>query len=185
MSDLKPENGRILISEPFMMDPSFKRTVVLLCDHQDEGSFGLILNRPLNMNLNEVLPELELHDFPLYYGGPVGKDTLHFIHAKEDMFEDALPISSGLAYGGDFERLKQLLEDKEFNNESIRFFVGYSGWSAGQLDLELKEKSWIVSKTEKEDVFDSKSSEMWESSLVNMGGSYQLMAKFPEDPSLN
>jgi len=166
------------------MDPSFKRSVVLLCDHQEEGSFGLILNRPLNMNLNEVLPDLEF-DFPLFYGGPVGKDTLHFIHSKEDMFEDALPVSKGLAYGGDFDRLKELLSGDTFDLENIRFFVGWCGWSAGQLDEELKEKSWIISDVENEKVFQRKSSKMWEASLNDMGGTYQLMAKFPEDPSLN
>lgn len=181
---MQPESGRILISEPFMMDPSFKRSVVLLCDYQEEGSFGLILNRPLNMNLNEVLPELE-YDFPLFYGGPVGKDTLHFIHARGEMFEDALPVTPDLAYGGDFDRLKELLKEETFDSSNIRFFVGWCGWSAGQLDDELKEKSWIISEVDNDKVFESRSSSMWEASLNDMGGSYQLMAKFPEDPSLN
>ncbi len=185
LKKLDPKTGSILISEPFMLDPNFKRTVILLCDHQDDGSFGLILNRPMTNTLNEIIPDLGEAPFPLYYGGPVATDTLHYIHTGEVELEEIMPIKTGLVYGGDFEIVKELLVQKRLKQESIRFFIGYTGWSGGQLKEEISENSWIVGETDPDKVFSSNENTMWTKSLESLGGSYGLMAKFPENPNLN
>jgi putative transcriptional regulator len=165
--------GMLLIAEPFLKDPNFKRTVVLLCEHQDAGSFGFVLNRELEQTLEELLPDLEGMDNPVYYGGPVQKDTLHFLH----QYPELIP--------GGFDLAIQFLREKKIDPDKIRFFIGYSGWTGGQLELELKENSWLLTPALQELVFHRKMDEIWKDSLRNMGGDYEMMINFPVDPSLN
>lgn len=176
------ESGDLLLADPFMKDPHFKRAVVLMCEHNDEGSFGLILNRRTEFMLNEII------DFPVfesyaYYGGPVGQDTLHFIHKYGEMIEDSRPLKAGVSWSGNFDQLKLLVESNQIEPSGIRFFVGYSGWGAGQLEAEMKENSWIVAKHY--DKILQNDHELWKRVLHTLGGEYPMMANFPEDPSLN
>jgi putative transcriptional regulator len=175
----------LLIAEPFLKDPNFMRTVILLCEHQDAGSFGFVLNRHIEQTLEELIPELVGIDLPVFYGGPVQKDTLHFLHQYPVLIPGGLEVADGIFWGGDFDLAIQLLRDEKIDHKKIRFFVGYSGWTGGQLDEELKIKSWLMTPAERKLVFHGTLEEVWKDSLRHMGGDYEMMVNFPLDPSLN
>lgn len=182
-----PEKGDFLISEPFLPDNNFSRSVVLLCEHNEEGSFGFVLNRTSNLRLSDLLQEVHSKvDFEVFVGGPVQQNTLHFIHQMPNYLENSIEIKNGVYWGGNFEQLKILLENDNVNSKEIKFFVGYSGWGEGQLVDELKVNSWIVSKnTDVGQVFNTKSDALWKEALEKMGGKYKMFSKYPENPRLN
>jgi len=182
---IKPEKGRLLISEPFLPDPNFERTVVLLCEHNDEGSFGFVLNKPSILKVSEVMEELTEMENLVYVGGPVQQDTLHFIHRNASL-ENAVEIVDKIYWGGAFENLMILLESKQINSTDIRFFLGYSGWGPGQLDAELDQDSWIVCDYVTDQLlFDTGPDVMWRKALENMGGRFSMYSNYPVDPRLN
>jgi putative transcriptional regulator len=182
---MNPSTGTLLIAEPFLKDPNFMRTVILLCEHQDEGSFGFVLNRELGSTLEELLPNVTQLHIPVYYGGPVQPDTLHFLHACPEGITGGLEVSEGVYWGGDFSQAMALLESGELDPDKIRFFIGYSGWTGGQLDNELKENSWLLAHSTKGLVFHNDHKEIWKDSLRHLGGEYEMMINFPTDPQLN
>ena len=182
---IKPERGRLLISEPFLPDPNFERTVVLLCEHNDEGSFGFVLNKPSILKVSEVMEELTEMENLVYVGGPVQQDTLHFIHRNASL-ENAVEIVEKIYWGGAFENLLILLESKQISSTDIRFFLGYSGWGPGQLDAELDQDSWIVCDYVTDQLlFDTGPDVMWRKALENMGGRFSMYSNYPVDPRLN
>lgn len=182
---LKPSAGILLIADPFLKDINFMRSVVLLCDYQKEGSMGFVLNRLLKNTLDEILPEMEGVRLPVFMGGPVQTDTLHFLHICPDMIPGSQEITDGIYWGGDFEMVKDLLHKRMIDPHSIRFFVGYSGWGVEQLDEELKSESWITSMANKKLVFDNRTEDIWKESLKLLGGEYSRMTNYPIDPQLN
>lgn len=182
---LLPKKGRILVSEPHLPDPNFERSIVLICEHNKEGSVGFVLNKPSNSAVSELLEGINSFDLPVFIGGPVEQDTLHFIHRYESL-EGATEIGDGIYWGGDFERLLFLLESKQLLPEDIKLFLGYSGWAAGQLDEELAIDSWIISdRVDDELLFETDSSKMWRKALQLMGGRFSVYSNYPIDPRLN
>lgn len=182
----KPAKGDLLISEPFLPDPNFERSVILICEHNEEGSLGFVLNKPTEHQLSEVLEVADFLEKQLYQGGPVQLNTLHFIHRAGNMINDGMSVRDGVYWGGNFEQLLSLMNTRQLNPEDIKFFVGYSGWSPGQLEEELKEDSWFVYKqTSAFDVFDSSAQDLWRKVLKNMGGKYRMFSNYPTDPRLN
>ena len=182
---IKPEKGRLLISEPFLPDPNFERTVVLLCEHNEEGSFGFVLNKPSILKVNEVMEELTNLDNLVFVGGPVQQDTLHFIHRNATL-ENAVEIVERIYWGGAFENLMLLLETRQIAAGDVRFFLGYSGWGPGQLEAELEQDSWIVCDYVTDQLlFDTGSDVMWRKALENMGGRFSVYSNYPVDPRLN
>lgn len=179
-----PAVGKLLIAEPFLGDPNFERSVVLLCEHNEEGSFGFVLNQAANLELNDVLSQPTSTHLPLYVGGPVGQNTLHFVH-RLVFLEDAVELGNGLFWGGDFEQMTSLLNIGKISERDVRFFVGYSGWGSGQLDQEMKQKSWIVSQTTADFVFETPTDQFWRAVLRQMGGEYRVKSHYPTDPRLN
>lgn len=161
------------------------RTVVLLCDHQAEGSFGFVLNRPLKYTLDEVMPELEGVKLPVSFGGPVQADTLHFLHLCPDQIPGSQQLTDGIFWGGDFSMVKDMLRNDRLDQRKIRFFVGYSGWGGNQLEDELKGNSWITAMAKKRLVFTSDIDNIWKESLSMLGNDYSMMTNFPIDPQLN
>ena len=182
---IEPASGILLISDPFLRDPNFMRTVVFLCEHQDQGSFGFVLNRKYENTIDELIPELEGHKIPVYYGGPVQMDTIHFLHQYPDEIPGGLEVINGVYWGGDFEKVVEMIKNEELEQNKIRFYIGYSGWSSGQLDDELKEKSWLTVKATRKLVFHRKFEEIWKEALKHLGGDYEMMINFPIDPQLN
>jgi putative transcriptional regulator len=160
-SRIKPNTGRILISVPFLQDFYFKKSVVLLAEHGSEGSFGIIINKPVEVKLSDIASEFEGFDAPVFLGGPVKTDSLFFIHTRPDLIDEGMPILDGLYWGGNIDTVKHLIKQGRLNKSEIRFFIGYSGWVANQLNRELEEKSWVVSLTNPAQVFRSNPLELW------------------------
>lgn len=168
-----------------MQDPYFKRTVVLLCDHNDEGTFGFILNKFVELSLKEILDDIPDFDASVGLGGPVESSNLYYLHNLGDKLSGSVQINEGVFLGGDYEQLKIKLLAEEISPENIRFFVGYSGWGNEQLAEEIKEESWYVTDLNGLNIIDSESGDLWKEALKNMGGEYANLAHFPADPSLN
>ncbi|MCA0366105.1 MAG: YqgE/AlgH family protein [Bacteroidetes bacterium] len=181
---MKNLTGKIIIAEPFLGDPNFERAVVLICEHNDAGSFGLVLNQPIKQKLADVIAEIYA-DFPLGIGGPVEQNTLHFVHTSGSLIDEAINISDNLYWSGDFETAKSLLNTGILKPDSIKFFLGYSGWGPGQLEAELAENAWMVSEISSEKIFENKSGTFWREVLRDMGGNFKVMANYPIDPRLN
>ncbi|MEY4875486.1 MAG: hypothetical protein RL708_635 [Bacteroidota bacterium] len=183
----QPQKGNLLIAEPFLLDNYFSRSVVLLCEHQTEmGSVGFIINRILSEKLENFFPELEnIQSIPVFFGGPVHSDRLHFIHSLGEQIKDGVEILDGVFWGGDFKLVKKLLLKNEIDLSKIKFFLGYSGWDKTQLDKELTEDAWIISESENEIIFSENDNEIWRQSLKKLGGDYAVMSNYPIHPSLN
>lgn len=180
-----PAKGKLLISEPFLSDHQFRRTVVLLVEHNEEGSVGFVLNRPINSKLMDLMEGIPNIESPIFLGGPVEQDTLHFIHRWENQIFGTKYIADGLHWGGDFAEITQKLALGIVNSQDIMFFVGYAGWSAGQLAEEIAQKSWIVAPLEVELLFQNNPENLWRNVLKTLGKEYQLMSNYPEDPRMN
>ncbi|NNF36138.1 MAG: YqgE/AlgH family protein [Saprospiraceae bacterium] len=183
---MKAKTGDVLLAEPFMLDPHFKRGVVLLCDHtEEEGSVGFILNKPISSKVNELINDFPDFDAHIYYGGPVATDTIHYIHNVGDLLEESTEIISGVYWGGNFEKLKFLISSELILPENIRFYVGYSGWSAGQLEEELKTGSWVISDMHPNYAFKTKAKSLWKKVMKNKGKTYTVIAQMPDSFILN
>jgi putative transcriptional regulator len=182
----QPAKGALLISEPFLPDPNFERSVILICTHDDQGSFGFVINKPTEYRLSELLDEVDHFDKIVYSGGPVEANTLHFIHRRPDLISGGEELGNGICWGGDFERLMSLINTRQLAEEDVMFFLGYSGWAEGQLAGELNEKAWFVyPDTSPEQVFDQSAEQVWRNVLRHMGGKYRMYSNYPTDPRLN
>ncbi len=181
-----PEAGDVLLSEPFMDDPYFGRKVVLLCEHNEEGSFGFVLNNYIDIDLNEVMDDLPALQARISVGGPVKNSNLYYIHTRPDI-PDSVPVVDGVYMGGDFDLIKSMIQRGELAASQIRFFIGYSGWSAKQLDEEILSRSWFVSKAGQGDILrtDEDNETFWKRLISGMGNGYDHIANAPSDPSLN
>ena len=178
--------GNLLIADPFLKDPNFQRTVVLLCDHQAEtGSIGFVINRKYGKTVGELISQLETCALPVYYGGPVQTDTIHFLHTCPHLITDGLSIGNGIYWGGDFATAAQLLRNNEIETGDIRFYLGYSGWGVAQLADEMKEKTWLTTEANIKLVFHKNVSFIWQDSIRQLGGEYEQLNHYPIDPQLN
>ncbi|MGZ8510136.1 MAG: YqgE/AlgH family protein [Chitinophagaceae bacterium] len=182
---VEPGPGILLIADPFLKDPNFLRTVVFLCEHREEGSFGFVLNRKYENTLDELIPEVEGFKLPVFYGGPVQMDTIHFLHQYPVDIPGGEEVMKGIYWGGDFTKAVEMIKNGEMDFKKIRFYIGYSGWANGQLDTELKEKSWLTVKANRKLIFQTSAEEIWKESLRHLGGDYEMMIHFPTDPQLN
>lgn len=194
MPDLDLVPGTLLVAPPTLGDPNFRRSVVLLCEHHPaEGSFGLSLGRPLEqdlalsdvLDLGDPAARLAGEDFPLVLGGPVQPETLHYLHRHPGAVPGATEIAEGVWWGGDFEDVKQLLAEGTASLQSLRFFLGYAGWGAGQLRAELDQDGWILAPADAGVVFPESLDAFWRQIMRRMGGEYALLSNFPDDPRMN
>lgn len=183
---LEPEQGNLLLSEPTMNDFYFGRSVILLVDHNEsEGSFGIIMNKSLNVRLAEIVDVFEDFDAPVYLGGPVAENQIFFMHTLGDIIPGTCKIMEGLYWGGDTDTLNELIAQGIVNQHNVRFFLGYSGWDAGQLVDELSRNSWIVSKTNSKTLLSTPTDQMWKSFVARMGKEYGMWTRFPKNPEEN
>ena len=184
-NNVLPSRGRILISEPFLRDATFGRSVILLVDHTDEGSMGLVINKQLPLFLNDIIMEFKyLDEIPLYKGGPIATDTLFYLHTLSDI-PGSISISKGLYLNGDFDEIKKYILQGNKISESIRFFLGYSGWDSEQLNNEIRENTWLVSEEEKSYLMKNNIKDMWRTALEKLGSKYETWSRFPQVPTLN
>jgi putative transcriptional regulator len=179
------KSGQILLAEPFMQDPYFRRAVVLLCEHHEEGSIGFILNKSIDMKVNDLMSDFPAFDAEVFYGGPVQTDTLHYVHNVGDLLDDSIRVAEGVWWGGDFEKLKVLITNGLIEPKNVRFFVGYSGWSGGQLDEEMEYGSWVTAPMDANYLFRSKATQLWSQVMYNKGDLYEIIADMPDVVSWN
>jgi putative transcriptional regulator len=184
-SNLQVKSGQILLAEPFMQDPYFRRGVILLCEHNAHGSLGFILNKSIDMGLNELMSDFPPINSEVFYGGPVQTDTLHYVHNVGDLLDDSVQVADGIWWGGDFEKLKFLIQSELILPRNIRFFVGYSGWSGGQLEEELETGSWVVADANTNYIFKAPYQRLWSQAMAHKGNTYEVIAELPEQMSWN
>lgn len=185
---MAPSAGTLLLAAPALADPNFRRAVILLCAHNAEGTFGLVLNRPLPLQLGDVLEEPALPgamDRRLYQGGPVQIETLHFLHAEPDAVPDAVRIVDGVGWGGSFDEAIARLAEGAIASDAVRFFLGYAGWGPDQLHEELEEGSWIVAEASADLIFEEGDDALWRRLMRGLGSEYALLANYPDDPRMN
>ncbi len=186
LSTTLPSAGKLLISEPFLNDPNFKRSVILLAEHTEEGTLGFILNQPSTLLIKDLVPDLWEANYPVFIGGPVEVDTVHFIHRCYDKLNSGEEIANGIYWGGNFETLKILVNNNSISENEVKFFLGYSGWGEGQLKEEIDTNTWIVSEKYNQDVvFSHNEEELWRKAIIYLGTKYAHVSNFPSDPSLN
>ncbi|HOK37906.1 MAG: YqgE/AlgH family protein [Bacteroidales bacterium] len=182
-NDIPPKCGRILISEPLLCDDVFSRSVVLLTDYFKDSFMGLVLNKPYQFKLHEMLDGINNTEILLYSGGPVDRDILYFLH-KFSFIDEAVEIIPGLFLGGNVDQIFELINSGMANNSNLKAFVGCSGWAPGQLEEEILFNSWLVAETNIDFVFNN-DSDLWKKSLDFVDSRYQIWKLFPIDPDLN
>jgi putative transcriptional regulator len=177
--------GDILISEPFLGDQNFERSVIVICENNEEGTLGFIFNKPSVLTLDKVMNEVDNCEEILFTGGPVARDSLHFMYRKNEVLEGSHEIADKLYWGGNYEQLFEMIKSNKLPAKNFRFFLGYSGWAAGQLDEEVDSNSWIITSAKADELFDIPAEELWRELLKNMGGKYKMISNYPTDPRLN
>jgi putative transcriptional regulator len=182
----KLKKGSLLIAEPSMIgDLSFNRSVILLADHNTNGSVGFIINKPLKYTLNELIPEIKAA-FRIYNGGPVEPENLYFIHDIPDLIPNSIEISNGIYWGGEYDTIKNLINNNKINKNNIRFFLGYTGWGENQLNKETEASSWIVAENKyKNKIIGKSASRFWQDKIMELGGEYLIWYNSPKNPYLN
>lgn len=183
--DKIPEKGKILISEPFLPDSFFNRSIVYLTDHNPQGSVGFILNKKLDLTVSSAITGFRGWNENLSMGGPVSPDTLHYLHNLGDLIPKSVPVDGNIFWGGDIDFIRQLVKSGKILQSQIRFFLGYSGWSAGQLEKELNENSWVIARVKSDIVLDNKGDDTWKRVLRSFNNKYRMWADFPDSPEMN
>ncbi|MEQ8908792.1 MAG: YqgE/AlgH family protein [Vicingaceae bacterium] len=185
LSKIEPKKGRFLVSEPFMDDPYFKRSVVFLTEHNDEGTVGFILNQPLDIKLSDILVDFPDFDANVFLGGPVQPQNLFYLHRKGELIPESVKVNEDIYWNGNFESLKAMIQQGEIDPLEIKFFLGYSGWDRDQLRDELSGDSWFVQESNSEIILDSSEADLWKKVMQQAENDIALMANFPENPNLN
>ena len=182
---LKPKKGRLLISEPSMEDSNFFRSVILLAVHNKNESVGFVLNQPTKIKVHHLIENFPKSSFPIYIGGPVEKQSLHFIHTLGSIIPNSKQIIDGIYFGGDFDTVIQLMHDKKITKNEIRFFVGYAGWEVEQLNNEIRDDAWIVQTAKNELCMNYSTPKLWSDIIKTKKMEYAIWANMPKDPNLN
>jgi putative transcriptional regulator len=180
--DVESLQGNLLVSSPALVDPNFRKTVVLIAHHDEDGAMGLVLSRPSEISAMEAVPALEElpgSEEPVFVGGPVQPEAFMVLAEFEDVEEAAAPIFGRIGF------MPAESEPGDLAIRRFRLFSGYAGWGAGQLEAELAEPSWIVVPAEADDAFADDPDELWRTVLHRKGGPFELMVDMPFDPGLN
>ena len=180
--------GHFLIANPVLPDPNFSRTVVLLCNHDDQGSFGLVINRSAPINAKEVFEEMGVMNSPsgkIYMGGPVSPSQVFYLCHSKTPLPELDVICDGIYLGMNWELLENLLKRVEDPEKNIRFYMGYSGWGAGQLAGEMTRLSWLTCEAQSEFVFQENEDKIWACAVKSMGKDYEYLIKAPVNPQWN
>ncbi len=174
--------GQLLVASPSLLDPTFRRSVVLVTEHTGEGAAGLVLNRPSEVAVEDVVPQLDWladPDEPVYLGGPVEQNAVLVLAEFENPSDSPVPVFGNLGFVALDEANATVLVRRK------RIFAGYAGWGGGQLETELERDDWILERARPDDVFDEDVDGLWRAVLRRKGGIFALVARMPEDPSVN
>lgn len=180
----KPAKGLLLIAEPFLGDPTFERSVIILTEHNEDGSVGFVLNRALDLKMEQVLDQFPVYNPPLFHGGPVQQNNLYYLHNKGELIPESVEITPNLFWGGKLSAVKEMISTGLMTESDIKFFLGYSGWGKDQLLGEINENSWMVVRP-KINLLATDHKTLWKELLIDLGGDYLLWANSPSDPILN
>ncbi|MCY4171145.1 MAG: YqgE/AlgH family protein [Bacteroidetes bacterium] len=178
------QSGDLLLGPSSRPNDPFHRTVILLCTHDTDGSFGLIINRPTDITTDKIL-DIDIDQHIIHLGGPVDMNRLTFLHRHGDQIQESLPVYDDIAFLGNVSDMVDMMQDRAITSKQIRFFIGHSGWEPGQLEDELKRNYWFVTRASATTVFEHDPETLWRSLLLQMGGEYAMVANFPHDPKLN
>ena len=180
-----PKQGRILIAEPFLSGSYFNRSIIIIASYTENGAVGFILNKKVDYPVEDIFVDFPDFDAEIHIGGPVGTDSIYFIHTLGDAIPGSVLIKEKFYLGGDFDALKLQIKLGLVAHNQVRFFLGYSGWDAGQLEEEINENSWLVADISQADLMNFEENRMWTESVRAIGGRYSMWENFPENPSLN
>ena len=181
----QPTKGSILIADPAIDELYFHRSSILITEHSEEGTVGFVLNKEMDISLGQAVEDFKGLEIPVYLGGPVGRENMYYVHTAGRLIPNAIEVKPGLFFGGDYNIVKKLILSGNLKSNEIKFFIGYSGWTAGQLDKEMEKESWFVTHSNIEYIFTKDTKNLWKRVLKEMGDEFALIANFPDDPSLN
>ncbi|GAB1454144.1 YqgE/AlgH family protein [Draconibacterium sp.] len=184
-NNIAPKKGRILIAEPFLHGDYFSRSVVFLVAYSEKGAVGFILNKKIGFKLQDVFIDFPDFNANVFLGGPVAADSIFFVHKLGDILPGSIKVLGDLHWGGDFAVLKNLISQGLVNATDIHFFLGYSGWDAGQLERELKDDSWLVTDVDENLIMQGANSSSWTDFVKKAGNRYSIWENYPENPSFN
>ena len=185
-NELNPRQSSILLSEPFMLDEAFERSVVLLYEHSPMCTEGIILNQNSTLYLDYFIDEVENENIPLYTGGPEQDCAIYFIHRAFDKIQSGKHLFEDLYWGGDYDRLFDLFNQNLLSPQEVKVFVGHCRWEAGQLDQEIRQNSWAVNNSYHAELpLIEQGEELWKNILIDMGPKYAHVANFPKNPAYN
>ena len=184
-NNIPPQKGRILIAEPFLHGDYFSRSVVFLVAYSDKGAVGFILNKKIDFKIQDVFLDFPEFDAKVFLGGPVAADSIFFIHKLGKILPGSIKVLGDLYWGGDFGELKNLISNGLVSTNDIHFFLGYSGWDAGQLEGEIKDDSWLVTDIDEKTVLQEKKIISWNDFVKKAGNRYSIWENYPENPSFN
>lgn len=180
--------GYFLIANPVLPDPNFSRTVVLLCNHNEEGSFGLVVNRATDMKASEVFSDcdfLKRFNNKVYIGGPVQQSQVFYLCRSQDPIPEMETVCQGVQMGMNWDSLEQAVNKLQDPEQDIRFYLGYSGWAAGQLAGEMDHRSWLTCSAKDDFVFRGKEDTIWSSAVRSLGKEFEYLLHAPLNPNLN
>jgi putative transcriptional regulator len=180
--------GTFLVASPLLRDPNFLRTVVLMCEHGDGGSWGVVVNRPTELALGDLVDGMPVPSAVpgvVHWGGPVETSRLQVLHRLRSGAEGELEICPGVSLGLDLEELREVTSRPLLPGEALHAYVGHAGWAGGQLDAELDTGSWIMCTGNQRFVFDTRPEEIWDRVLLALGPRFASLTRVPLDPRLN
>ncbi|HBF88120.1 MAG TPA: transcriptional regulator [Bacteroidales bacterium] len=183
-NNIELKQGRILVSGPFLHDIYFSRSVVILTEHNEKGTVGFVLNKPLEVSLNDLIEDFPDFNARISMGGPVNADTIHVLHKLGSLVPDSVHVIDDIFWGGDFDVIKSLISKNQVLPNEILFFLGYSGWTTNQLDKEIQEDSWLVTELSSKEIM-SFNKKIWTNTLKKLDNKYKMWENFPENPSMN
>ena len=190
LNSLSLEKGRILISDPFLNDNYFSNSVILLCELNEKGAFGLVLNHYIDESLSDFMNDFQgkkTDRFKISLGGPVDTDSIYYIHNRPDIIEGSIQIIDDVYLGNgiNFTDLSVLIEEDKIKKNELKFFLGYSGWTAGQLQEELLKNSWFVGNLSTRTLMNYDQEDIWKKTLEQMSEKHRVISNFPQNPLLN
>jgi putative transcriptional regulator len=184
-NEIEPGKGKLILSEPFLDDFYFGRSVVLLIEHDQDGSFGLIMNKPVPEKFNDLIKGFPDFDARVYLGGPVQPDHVFVLHTIGNEINGSLEVLDGLFWGGDLETIREKIRTGSVRPGQIRFYMGYAGWEPNQLNMELERNSWVVTNATSRKILATHHASMWSRFVSQLGSPYDLWKQFPVNPEMN
>ena len=177
--------GKLLVSVPLTGDIFFDRSVVLLIEHNKKGSFGIMLNKSLPLTLKDLFPDTQNDHIPIHWGGPVEVNSLVSLHKYGNLLKGSTPVIENIYYGASAADLLHSIKKELLDENLIRFYLGYVGWTGGQLDAEINQKLWVVADCDEKNFFDKDNKPGWSSVIKSLGDDFAFWLNTPEEPYLN